>query len=128
MFPSFAHSTSFWFSLTSTLSPDCTPYIQECDKVVLWVCVVRTAKILCTNDPDRRFDLRREAKHTRPSAAGGRTSACCTALARLELKVLFSRRTLRRYPTPRWRSRQAQLRRIGPFFSTSEDAPVRLVA
>jgi cytochrome P450 len=46
-------------------------------------------------DPDR-FDLRRNAEH-QAFGAGGRHFCLGTALARLELKILFEE-TLKRYP------------------------------
>ncbi len=90
MFPAFAH-----FRRTATC--DCELHgqqIREGEKVVLWY-VSSNRDETRYEDPDR-FDLRRDPEH-QAFGAGGRHFCLGTALARLELRVLFEE-TLARYP------------------------------
>jgi cholest-4-en-3-one 26-monooxygenase len=90
MFPAFAH-----FRRTATCDTELHGQkIKEGEKVVMWY-VSSTRDETRFEDPDR-FDLRRKAEH-QAFGAGGRHFCLGTALARLELKVLFEE-TLRRYP------------------------------
>ena len=74
------------------------------------------------DDPDR-FDIHRNPEH-QAFGAGGRHFCLGTALARLELKVLFEE-TLRRLPghdtSPASRSR-----RVSQFLNQLKTLPVRL--
>jgi cytochrome P450 len=90
MFPAFAH-----FRRTATCDTELHGQkIKEGEKVVMWY-VSSNRDETRYEDPDR-FDLRRKAEH-QAFGAGGRHFCLGTALARLELKVLFEE-TLRRYP------------------------------
>ena len=90
MFPAFAH-----FRRTATRDTElggCP--IKRGDKVVMWyVSSNRDGERF--EDPDR-FDVRRNAEH-QAFGAGGRHFCLGTALARLELNVMFEE-TLARYP------------------------------
>ena len=90
MFPAFAH-----FRRTATRDTHLgARTIREGDKVVMWyVSSGRDASRY--EDPDR-FDVRRNPEH-QAFGAGGRHFCLGTALARLELRVLFEE-TLARYP------------------------------
>ena len=68
--------------------------IKAGEKVVMWY-VSSNRDESRYEDPDR-FDLRRKAEH-QAFGAGGRHFCLGTALARLELKVMFEE-TLARYP------------------------------
>jgi cytochrome P450 len=90
MFPAFAH-----FRRTATRDTELHGQpIKEGEKVVMWY-VSSNRDATRYEDPDR-FDLRREAEH-QAFGAGGRHFCLGTALARLELRILFEE-TLRRYP------------------------------
>jgi cytochrome P450 len=90
MFPAFAH-----FRRTATCDTELNGQpIREGEKVVMWY-VSSNRDETRFEDPDR-FDVRREAEH-QAFGAGGRHFCLGTALARLELKVLFEE-TLKRYP------------------------------
>jgi cholest-4-en-3-one 26-monooxygenase len=90
MFPAFAH-----FRRTATRDTELggTP-IREGDKVVMWY-VSSNRDETRYEDPDR-FDVRRNPEH-QAFGAGGRHFCLGTALARLELKLMFEE-TLARYP------------------------------
>jgi cytochrome P450 len=90
MFPAFAH-----FRRTATR--DCELHgqqIREGEKVVMWY-VSSNRDETRYEDPDR-FDVRRNPDH-QAFGAGGRHFCLGTALARLELRILFEE-TLARYP------------------------------
>ena len=90
MFPAFAH-----FRRTATRETKLHGQpIKEGEKVVMWY-VSSNRDETRYEDPDR-FDVRRDPDH-QAFGAGGRHFCLGTALARLELKVLFEE-TLSRYP------------------------------
>src|SRR5881409_2309876 len=90
MFPAFAH-----FRRTATRDTELAGQpIREGDKVVMWY-VSSNRDESRYEDPDT-FDVRRNPEH-QAFGAGGRHFCLGTALARLELRVLFEE-TLARYP------------------------------
>ncbi len=90
MFPAFAH-----FRRTATRDAEIgDKQIREGDKVVMWY-VSSNRDETRYEDPDR-FDVTRNPEH-QAFGAGGRHFCLGTALARLELKILFEE-TLARYP------------------------------
>src|SRR5437764_2374799 len=91
MFPAFAH-----FRRTATCDTELAGQkIREGEKVVMWYVASNRDESLY-EDPDR-FDVRRNPEH-QAFGAGGRHFCLGTALARLELKVMFEE-TLARFPT-----------------------------
>jgi cytochrome P450 len=90
MFPAFAH-----FRRTATCDTELHGQkIKEGEKVVLWYVSSNREESLY-EDPDS-FDVRRNPEH-QAFGAGGRHFCLGTALARLELQILFEE-TLARYP------------------------------
>ncbi|HXP38022.1 MAG TPA: cytochrome P450 [Solirubrobacteraceae bacterium] len=90
MFPAFAH-----FRRTATCDTELHGQkIREGEKVVLWYVSSNREESLY-EDPDR-FDVERNPEH-QAFGAGGRHFCLGTALARLELKILFEE-TLKRFP------------------------------
>ncbi len=90
MFPAFAH-----FRRTATCDADIGGRrVREGDKVVMWY-VSSNRDESRFQDPDR-FDVRRNPEH-QAFGAGGRHFCLGTALARLELRVMFEE-TLKRHP------------------------------
>jgi cytochrome P450 len=90
MFPAFAH-----FRRTATCDAELHgQQIREGEKVVMWY-VSSNRDESRFEDPDR-FDVRRNPEH-QAFGAGGRHFCLGTALARLELKILFEE-TLARFP------------------------------
>src|SRR5207248_4138553 len=90
MFPAFAH-----FRRTATSDTELHGQkIKQGEKVVMWY-VSSNRDETRYEDPDR-FDVRRNPEH-QAFGAGGRHFCLGTALARLELRVLFEE-TLRRFP------------------------------
>ena len=90
MFPAFAH-----FRRTTTRDTELAGQkIAKGDKVVMWY-VASNRDESRYEDPDR-FDVRRNPEH-QAFGAGGRHFCLGTALARLELRILFEE-TLRRFP------------------------------
>jgi cytochrome P450 len=90
MFPAFAH-----FRRTATCDTELNgKKIKEGDKVVMWYSSSNRDETRY-EDPDR-FDVHRNPEH-QAFGAGGRHFCLGTALARLELKILFEE-TLARYP------------------------------
>ena len=90
MYPAFAH-----FRRTATCDTELAGQpIREGDKVVMWY-VSSNRDETRYEDPDR-FDVLRNPEH-QAFGAGGRHFCLGTALARLELIVMFEE-TLRRYP------------------------------
>jgi cholest-4-en-3-one 26-monooxygenase len=90
MFPAFAH-----FRRTATADTELGgTEIKKGDKVVMWYVSSNRDETLY-EDP-HRFDVTRDPEH-QAFGAGGRHFCLGTALARLELKILFEE-TLARYP------------------------------
>jgi cytochrome P450 len=90
MFPAFAH-----FRRTATKDTELGGrQIKEGERVVMWYASSNRDES-CYEDPDR-FDARRTTEH-QAFGAGGRHFCLGTALARLELKILFEE-TLERFP------------------------------
>jgi len=90
MFPAFAH-----FRRTATCDTELHGQkIEEGEKVVMWYASSNRDESRY-EDPDR-FDVLRNPEH-QAFGAGGRHFCLGTALARLELKILFEE-TLARYP------------------------------
>jgi cholest-4-en-3-one 26-monooxygenase len=90
MFPAFAH-----FRRTATADTVLNGQeIKEGEKVVMWY-VSSNRDETRYDDPDR-FDVTRNPEH-QAFGAGGRHFCLGTALARLELRILFEE-TLKRYP------------------------------
>ena len=90
MFPAFAH-----FRRTATCDTEIAGQrIRAGDKVVMWY-VSSNRDESRYEDPDR-FDVNRNPEH-QAFGAGGRHFCLGTALARLELRLLFEE-TLRRFP------------------------------
>ena len=90
MFPAFAH-----FRRTATCDTELHGQrIREGEKVVMWYVSSNRDESRYT-DPDR-FDVRRNPEH-QAFGAGGRHFCLGTALARLELQILFEE-TLARFP------------------------------
>ncbi len=90
MFPAFAH-----FARTATCDTELHGQpIKEGERVVMWY-VSSGRDETRYEDPDR-FDVSRNPEH-QAFGAGGRHFCLGTALARLELRVLFEE-TLKRYP------------------------------
>jgi cytochrome P450 len=90
MFPAFAH-----FRRTATCDTELHgKQIKEGEKVVMWY-VSSNRDETRFEDPNR-FDVRRTTEH-QAFGAGGRHFCLGTALARLELRILFEE-TLKRFP------------------------------
>jgi cytochrome P450 len=90
MFPAFAH-----FRRTATCDTELAgQQIREGEKVVMWY-VSSNRDESRYEEPDR-FDVRRNPEH-QAFGAGGRHFCLGTALARLELQIMFEE-TLARYP------------------------------
>jgi cholest-4-en-3-one 26-monooxygenase len=90
MFPAFAH-----FARTASRDTEIAGQpIRRGEKVVMWYASSGRDE-RCYEDPDR-FDVRRNPEH-QAFGAGGRHFCLGTALARLELRVLFEE-SLARYP------------------------------
>jgi cholest-4-en-3-one 26-monooxygenase len=118
MFPAFAH-----FRRTATRDTELHGQrIQKGDKVVMWYASSNRDESRY-EDPDR-FDLLRNPEH-QAFGAGGRHFCLGTALARLELRILFEE-TLARYPnmTLDGRPRFAE----SAFLNQLKTLPVRLSA
>jgi cholest-4-en-3-one 26-monooxygenase len=116
MFPAFAH-----FRRTATCDTELHgQQIKQGDKVVMWY-VSSNRDETRYDDPDR-FDLRRKAEH-QAFGAGGRHFCLGTALARLELKVLFEE-TLARYPRIALAGSPAHAESL--FLNQLKTLPVRL--
>jgi cholest-4-en-3-one 26-monooxygenase len=116
MYPAFAH-----FARTATADVELAGQtIREGEKVVMWY-VSSNRDETSFEDADR-FDVRRNPDH-QAFGAGGRHFCLGTALARLELRILFEQ-TLKRYPDmeidgePTWVE--------SPFINQLKTLPVRL--
>jgi cytochrome P450 len=116
MFPAFAH-----FRRTATADTELHGQkIKKGDKVVMWY-VSSNRDETRFADPDR-FDVRRNPDH-QAFGAGGRHFCLGTALARLELRILFEE-TLARYPDISLAG--APLYVESPFINQLKTLPVRL--
>jgi cholest-4-en-3-one 26-monooxygenase len=116
MFPAFAH-----FRRTATRDTElCGQPIAEGEKVVMWY-VSSNRDETRHVDPDR-FDVLRREEH-QAFGAGGRHFCLGTALARLELRILFEE-TLRRYPAMELAGRATHAE--SPFINQLKTLPVRL--
>jgi cytochrome P450 len=118
MFPAFAH-----FRRTATRDVELNGQaIKEGDKVVMWY-VSSNRDETRYADPDR-FDVERNPEH-QAFGAGGRHFCLGTALARLELRILFEE-TLARFPEMELAGRPEQTE--SPFVNQLKSLPVRLNA
>ncbi len=118
MFPAFAH-----FRRTATCDTELNgAQIKEGEKVVMWY-VSSNRDETRHVDPDR-FDVRREEEH-QAFGAGGRHFCLGTALARLELRILFEE-TLKRFPEMTIEG--DSLRTESVFLNQLKTLPVRLHA
>jgi cytochrome P450 len=118
MFPAFAH-----FRRTATCDAELHGQkIKEGDKVVMWYVSSNREESLY-DDPDH-FDVRRNPEH-QAFGAGGRHFCLGTALARLELKVLFEE-TLKRFPDMAMDGKPAYVE--SGFLNQMKTLPVRLGA
>jgi len=116
MFPAFAH-----FRRTATCDTELNgTKIRKGEKVVMWY-VSSNRDETRYEDPDR-FDVRRNPEH-QAFGAGGRHFCLGTALARLELKVLFEQ-TLERYPAIKLAGDPAYVE--SPFINQLKTLPVTL--
>jgi cytochrome P450 len=116
MFPAFAH-----FRRTATRDTELNGQeIKEGDKVVMWY-VSSNRDEARYEDPDR-FDVTRNPEH-QAFGAGGRHFCLGTALARLELTILFEE-TLARYPKMRLDGRPRFVE--SAFLNQLKTLPVRL--
>jgi cytochrome P450 len=116
MFPAFAH-----FRRTATRDTELHGQtIREGEKVVMWY-VSSNRDEDRYEDPDR-FDVRRNPEH-QAFGAGGRHFCLGTALARLELRILFEE-TLKRYPRMQLAGAPEYVE--SPFVNQLKTLPVRL--
>jgi cholest-4-en-3-one 26-monooxygenase len=116
MFPAFAH-----FRRTATRDTELAGQpIRQGEKVVLWY-VASNRDPSRYEDPDR-FDVNRNPEH-QAFGAGGRHFCLGTALARLELRVLFEE-TLARFPAMSLDGRAAHTE--SAFINQLKTLPVRL--
>jgi cytochrome P450 len=116
MFPAFAH-----FRRTAACDTELNGQeIKEGEKVVMWY-VSSNRDATRYEDPDR-FDVTRNPEH-QAFGAGGRHFCLGTALARLELKILFDE-TLARYPEMRLDGRPEFVE--SAFLNQLKTLPVRL--
>ncbi|MDQ2940376.1 MAG: cytochrome P450 [Actinomycetota bacterium] len=115
MFPAFAH-----FRRTATRDTEISGQpIKEGDKVVMWY-VSSNRDEDHFEDPDR-FDVRRNPEH-QAFGAGGRHFCLGTALARLELRILFEE-TLKRFPNVELAGKPDPA--LSPFLNQLKILPVR---
>jgi cholest-4-en-3-one 26-monooxygenase len=118
MFPAFAH-----FRRTATCDTELHGQkIKAGEKVVMWY-VSSNRDETRFEDPDR-FDVRRKAEH-QAFGAGGRHFCLGTALARLELTLLFEE-TLKRYPEMKVSGTPLFVE--SPFINQLKTLPVALAA
>src|SRR5436305_10290865 len=116
MFPAFAH-----FRRTATEDTELNGQkIKKGEKVVMWY-VASNRDESRYEDPDR-FDVTRNPEH-QAFGAGGRHFCLGTALARLELNILFEE-TLKRYPEMTMERQPAMV--VSPFINQLKTMPVRL--
>jgi cholest-4-en-3-one 26-monooxygenase len=118
MFPAFAH-----FRRTATCDTELNgTKIRKGEKVVMWY--VSSNRDQTRYEHADRFDVRRNAEH-QAFGAGGRHFCLGTALARLELKLLFEE-TLRRFPKMRVSGKPQFVE--SPFINQLKTLPVTLEA
>jgi cholest-4-en-3-one 26-monooxygenase len=118
MFPAFAH-----FRRTATRDVELNgTQIREGDKVVMWY--VSSNRDESRYEDPERFDVRRNPEH-QAFGAGGRHFCLGTALARLELRILFEE-TLRRYPRMELAGKPEWV--VSGFINQLRTLPVRLNA
>ena len=116
MFPAFAH-----FARTATADTELAGRtIREGEKVVMWY--VSSGRDERRYDGADRFDVRRNPEH-QAFGAGGRHFCLGTALARLELRVLFEE-TLARYPAMELAGEPTWV--VSTFVNQLKTLPVRL--
>jgi cholest-4-en-3-one 26-monooxygenase len=116
MFPAFAH-----FRRTATCDTELNGrQIKAGEKVVMWY-VSSNRDESCHEDPDR-FDVRRTSEH-QAFGAGGRHFCLGTALARLELNILFEE-TLARFPAMELAGTPTIVESV--FINQLKSLPVRL--
>jgi cholest-4-en-3-one 26-monooxygenase len=116
MFPAFAH-----FRRTATCDAELAGVpIRKGDKVVMWYASSNRDESRY-EDPDR-FDVRRNPEH-QAFGAGGRHFCLGTALARLELNIMFEE-TLKRYPAMAVDGRATMAE--SAFINQHKKLPVRL--
>ena len=116
MFPAFAH-----FRRTATCDTELDGQkIREGEKVVMWY-VSSNRDETRYEDPDH-FDVRRDAEH-QAFGAGGRHFCLGTALARLELKIMFEE-TLKRFPEMEFAGEPVFVESL--FLNQLKTLPVRL--
>ncbi|HVR04919.1 MAG TPA: cytochrome P450 [Solirubrobacteraceae bacterium] len=117
MFPAFAH-----FRRTATRDTELAgQQIRAGEKVVMWYASAGRDET-CYENPDH-FDVRRNPEH-QAFGAGGRHFCLGTALARLELRVLFEE-TLARFPEMELAGTPTAV--LSPFINQLKTLPVRLV-
>jgi cytochrome P450 len=117
MFPAFAH-----FRRTATCDTELNGQkIKEGEKVVMWYASSNRDETRHV-DADR-FDVRRSEEH-QAFGAGGRHFCLGTALARLELRILFEE-TLKRYPKMELAGKPAFVESL--FINQLKTLPVRLL-
>jgi cholest-4-en-3-one 26-monooxygenase len=116
LFPAFAH-----FRRTATRDTELAGQpIRQGDKVVMWYVSSNREESLF-EDP-HRFDVRRNPDH-QAFGAGGRHFCLGTALARLELRVMFEE-TLARFPAMELAGRPVMAESV--FINQLKTLPVRL--
>ncbi len=116
MFPAFAH-----FRRTATKDTVLNGReIKEGEKVVMWY--TSSNRDATRYEDPHRFDVHRNPEH-QAFGAGGRHFCLGTALARLELKILFEE-TLKRYPRMEIESRPRFVE--SAFLNQLKQLPVRL--
>ena len=116
MFPAFAH-----FRRTATCDTELHgQQIKQGEKVVMWY-VSSNRDETRHEDPDR-FDIHRTTEH-QAFGAGGRHFCLGTALARLELRILFEE-TLERFPAMEPADRPTGVESV--FLNQLKTLPVRL--
>jgi cytochrome P450 len=116
MFPAFAH-----FRRTATCDTELGGrQIRKGEKVVMWY--VSSNRDETRYDEPDRFDVRRNPEH-QAFGAGGRHFCLGTALARLELQILFEE-TLARFPAMEPAGKPTVVQ--SPFLNQPKTLPVRL--
>jgi len=116
MFPAFAH-----FARTATCDTELAgQQIREGDKVVMWY--VSSNRDESRYEDGDRFDVQRNPAH-QAFGAGGRHFCLGTALARLELQILFEE-TLARFPAMELAGTPTVVE--SPFLNQPKSLPVRL--